>query len=384
VTSAVGFIIGLALFGAVTYLPIYLQLVKGKSPTVSGLLLTPMMGGLLVTSIVSGQLISRFGRYRPFPIAGTAVTAIGLALLSQLDLATSIWTVGLYMLVVGLGLGMVMQVLVLAAQNAVPYEYLGVATSSSTLFRQIGGSVGVSIFGAIFANQLANHLAGKLPPGVVPPKTASPELVKHLPLALRQVYIEAVSLSLQPLFLTAAAITVVAFGLTWFLREVPLRATTRAPEPGRVLEPATDDDALRSVQASLSRLAARENRWQRYEAFAQRAGIELAPPQLWLFARLGERVPILEDELVEQLGLSSDQVSPLVVDLQARGLAEGGDGRPLTLTPAGATTHEHLVAARREGLRRHLAGFDPDQHPELRRALDALAHDVIGAIPSPP
>jgi EmrB/QacA subfamily drug resistance transporter len=384
VTSAVGFIIGLALFGAVTYLPIYLQLAKAKSPTVSGLLLTPMMGGLLVTSILSGQLISRFGRYRPFPIAGTAVTACGLALLSRLDLGTSIWTVGLYMLVLGLGLGLVMQVLVLAAQNAVPYEYLGVATSSSTMFRQIGGSVGVSIFGAIFANQLARHLEGKLPPGVAPPKTASPELVKHLAPPVRHAYIEAVTLSLHPLFLTAAAITVLAFVLTWFLREVPLRATARAPEPGRVLEPAADDDALRRVEASLSSLASRENRWQRYEDFARRVGIHLSPPQLWLFARLGERVPVTEDDLVAQLGVSHQQIRPLLADLQARGLAEGGAGAALTLTRDGASMHEQLVAARREGLRRHLAGFNPDEHPELRRALDALAHDVIGAIPSPP
>ena len=384
VTSAIGFIIGLALFGAVTYLPVYLQLAKGKSPTVSGLLLTPMMGGLLVTSILSGQLISRFGRYRPFPIAGTAITACGLALLSRLELSTSIWTVGLYMLVVGLGLGMTMQVLVLAAQNAVPYEYLGVATSSSTMFRQIGGSVGVSIFGAIFANQLARHLAGKLPPGVKPPKTASPELVRHLPPPVRQGYIEAVTLSLHPLFLTAAAVAVLAFALSWLLREVPLRATTRAPEPGRVLEPAADDDALRRVEASLSRLAARENRWHRYEAFAQRAGIDLAPPQLWLFARLGERVPISENDLTEQLSVSPEQIAPLLADLRSRGLTTGGDGAVLTLTPDGVDMHDHLVAARREGLRRHLEGFDPDRHPELRRALDRLAHDVIGAIPSPP
>jgi EmrB/QacA subfamily drug resistance transporter len=384
VTSAVGFIIGLALFGAVTYLPVYLQLAKGKSPTVSGLLLTPMMGGLLVTSIVSGQLISRFGRYRPFPIVGTALTACGLGLLSRLDLGTSIWTVGLYMLVVGLGLGMVMQVLVLAAQNAVPYEYLGVATSSSTMFRQIGGSIGVSIFGAIFANQLARHLAGKLPPGVATPKTASPELVKHLPPPVRHAYIEAVTLSLHPLFLTAAAITVLAFVLTWFLREVPLRATARTAEPGRVLEPATDDDALRTVEAALSRLAARENRWQRYEDFAKRVGIELSPPQLWLFARLGERAPIAEDDLVAQLAVPPGRIAPLLSDLRTRGLATGGDGAVLTLTQTGVSMHEQLVAARREGLRRHLAGFDPDEHPDLRRALDALAHDVIGAIPAPP
>jgi DNA-binding MarR family transcriptional regulator len=253
------------------------------------------------------------------------------------------------------------------------------------MFRQIGGSVGVSIFGAIFANQLAKHLVGKLPPGVTAPKTASPELVKHLPPQVRHGYIQAVTLSLHPLFLTAASITLLAFALTWMLREVPLRATARAPEPGRVLEPAAEDDALRRVETSLSQLAARENRWYRYEDFARRAGIDLSPPQLWLFARLGERVPISEQDLTSQLGVPAEQIAVLLADLRASGLAQGGDGEePLTLTRTGSSTHEQLVAARREGLRRHLAGFDPDEHPELRRALDSLAHDVIGAIPSPP
>ena len=160
-TSAIGFIIGLAFFGAITYLPLYLQDVKGHSPTASGLLITPMMAGLLITSIGSGQLISRFGRYKPFPIAGTAIIALGLWLLSRLQVDTSTLVASVYMLVLGLGLGMVLQVLVLAAQNAVDYKYLGVATSGSTLFRQIGGSIGVAIFGAIFANQLANNLAAK-------------------------------------------------------------------------------------------------------------------------------------------------------------------------------------------------------------------------------
>jgi DNA-binding MarR family transcriptional regulator len=172
--------------------------------------------------------------------------------------------------------------------------------------------------------------------------------------------------------------------LTWFLREVPLRATTRAPEPGRVLEPATDDDAVRRVEASLSRLAAHEKRWERYEAFAEGTGIDLAPPQLWLFARLGERVPISEGDLREQLRVSSEQIEPLLAELRERGLAAGGDGAALTLTDVGVDTHEHLVAARRERLRGYLEGFDPDQHPELRRVLDRLAHDLIGAIPSPP
>src|SRR5215467_6952158 len=124
VTSAIGFIIGVALFGSVTYLPLYLQIVRGHSPTESGLLLTPLMVGVLLTSITSGYIISRTGRYRPFPIVGTAVAAIAVFLLSRLAVSTPGWLSALYMLVLGLGLGMVMQVLVLAAQNAVPYELL--------------------------------------------------------------------------------------------------------------------------------------------------------------------------------------------------------------------------------------------------------------------
>jgi MFS family permease len=177
-TSAIGFIVGLALFGSVTYLPLYLQIVKGHSPTESGLLLTPMMAGVLVTSIASGNLISRTGRYRPFPIAGTAIAAVAIFLLSRLAVSTPIWLGALYMLVLGLGLGMVMQVLVLAAQNAVPYEMLGVATSGATLFRQIGGAIGVSIFGAIFANRLSAELAARLPGGVHVPAAANPAIVR--------------------------------------------------------------------------------------------------------------------------------------------------------------------------------------------------------------
>ena len=184
VTSGIGFIIGLALFGAVTYLPLYMQIVKGRSATASGLLLTPMMAGVLIASIGSGNVISKTGRYKPFPIIGTAVAALGMILLSRLAVSTPLWLAALYLLVLGLGLGLVMQVLVLAAQNAVPYKMLGVATSGSTLFRQIGGAVGVSIFGAIFANRLTTELAERIPAGVHVPAAANPTLVHQLPEAV--------------------------------------------------------------------------------------------------------------------------------------------------------------------------------------------------------
>jgi EmrB/QacA subfamily drug resistance transporter len=227
VTSAIGFIVGLALFGAITYLPLYLQVVRGDSPTSSGLTLTPLMGGLLVTSILSGQLISHYGRYKPFPIAGTAIMTGAVYLLSLLAVHTPLWRLIVAMIVLGLGLGMVMQVLVLAAQNAVDFRLLGVATSGSTLFRQVGGSIGVSAFGAIFSNRLATELAAKLPRGTVLPRSANPAAVKHLPAVVHAPYIQAFVDALQPVFLAATGFTAIAFLLTWLLHEVPLRTTTQ-------------------------------------------------------------------------------------------------------------------------------------------------------------
>jgi EmrB/QacA subfamily drug resistance transporter len=384
VTSAIGFIIGLALFGAVTYLPLYLQDVKGHSPTTSGLLITPMMAGLLITSIGSGQLISRFGRYRPFPIAGTAITVVGLLLLSRLQVGTSTLVVGAYMLVLGLGLGLVIQVLVLAAQNAVDYKYLGVASSGSTLFRQIGGSIGVAIFGAIFANRLAVNLAATFPAGARLPAAPNPAALKQLPPAARAAYGSAITDALHPVFMTAAGAAALAFLLAWLLPEVRLRTTTEAPDPGEGFHGARDDDALRELERSLSLLAGREQRWQLYERLAIRAGIELAPPELWLLARLGERPPLAEIELAEQLRPDGSSVGDALKHLRQRFLVEIRDDGTIALTEAGRQDYERLVTARCDGLRELLDGWSPDQHAELQQLVDVLARDLVSEIPAPP
>jgi EmrB/QacA subfamily drug resistance transporter len=230
VTSSVGFIVGFALFGAVTYLPLYLQVTKGSSPTRSGLQLLPLMGGVLITSIVSGQLITRWGRYKVFPVVGTAVMAVGMFLLSTLGASSSVWHAALFALVLGLGLGMVMQVLVLAVQNAVDYSVLGVATSGSTLFRQVGGSIGVALFGTIFANRLSSELASRLPAGAKLPKTTDPHTIGQLPPKVHAAFEGAFAAALQPVFLMAAGISLLAFALAWLLNEVPLRTGTHAAD----------------------------------------------------------------------------------------------------------------------------------------------------------
>jgi predicted MFS family arabinose efflux permease len=195
----VGGIVGFALFGSVTYVPLFLQIVKGASPTSSGLQMVPMMGGMLVTSIASGQIISRTGRYRWFPIAGTIVITTGLGLLSTMSPTTHTSTAMLIMLVLGLGLGMVMQVLILVVQNAVKYADLGVATSGATMFRLIGGALGTAVLGSIFGARLAQELTN-IPSAGVAPTALDPRAMAHLEPGLRAAYANAFTASLHTVF----------------------------------------------------------------------------------------------------------------------------------------------------------------------------------------
>jgi EmrB/QacA subfamily drug resistance transporter len=228
VASGMGFTIGMAMFGAIVFIPVFLQLVYGASPTSSGLRMLPLMAGLLTAAIVSGRVISRIGRYRPFPIAGTAVLVVGMFLLSQLRVDTPPWVASVYMLVVGVGIGLVMQVLVLVVQNDARPENIGVATSTATFFRSVGGSFGVAIFGTIFASRLAGELAhfpqsvtARLGSGV----HLSPEQAKALPPAVHADFLQAFDHALHGVFLFGMALAIVPFVLSWFLREVPLRTT---------------------------------------------------------------------------------------------------------------------------------------------------------------
>ena len=223
-SGLIGFIVGFSLFGAITFLPLYLQVAKGSTPSQAGLQILPMMAGILSTSIISGRVISKIGKYRWFPIFGTALVAGGMFMLSTLQLATPLHTMYLYMLLLGLGLGMVMQVLVLAVQNAVPFKNIGVATSGATLFRSIGGSVGVATFGAIFTNGLHSRLADAKPPGAELPRSMGSTMVQHLPAAFRDTYLNAFAGSMHVVFLVAGAVVLLAFALSWLMQDQPLRS----------------------------------------------------------------------------------------------------------------------------------------------------------------
>ena len=380
VASAIGFVVGLALFGSVTFLPLYLQVVKGKSPSASGLLLVPLMAGVLVASIGSGQAIARMGRYRVFPIVGTALMTVAMVLLSRLWVDTSIITADVYVLILGLGLGLVMQVLVLAVQNSVDYEHLGVATSGATLFRSIGGSIGVALFGAIFANRLAHELAGSIPPGVQVPEAADPDAINALPPAIHTPFVEAFASALQVVFIAAAGIGLVAFALTWLLREVPLRRTVEAEGLGETFASPRDDDSLRELGRQLSVLAQRENRAQVYERLAERAGVDLVPQAAWLLARLDDRAPIGEGALAEDLGLEKARIDEPLVELRRQGLVADGSGR-LELTPEGHEVRARFRAARRDTICEFLEGWDAERHEDVNALIDEIVRELRTEMP---
>jgi EmrB/QacA subfamily drug resistance transporter len=234
VANAMGFTIGMAMFGAIIFIPLFLQIVYGATPTSSGLRMLPLMAGLLTASILSGRAISRIGRYKVFPIAGTAVLVVGMYLLSLLGVGTAPWLASVYMVVVGVGIGLVMQVLVLVVQNDARPQEIGVATSTATFFRSVGGAFGVAIFGTIFATRLSDRLA-ELPRGITARLGGgvhlNPAQAKHLPPNVHADFLTAFAHALHGVFLWGMALAAVPFVLSWLLREVPLRTTiARAAE----------------------------------------------------------------------------------------------------------------------------------------------------------
>ena len=226
--SGMGFTVGMAMFGAIIYLPLFLQLVYGASPTSSGLRMIPLMAGLLVAAIASGRAITRFGRYKVYPVVGTAVLVLGMYLLSRLTVESEPWVASVYMAIVGIGLGLVMQVLVLIVQNDARPQEMGVVTSTATFFRSVGGSFGVALFGAIFASRLTSELT-RLPPDVVARLgdvgNIDPARAKELPPEVHADFLHVFANALHGVFLWGMAIAIVPAVLAWFLKEVPLRTT---------------------------------------------------------------------------------------------------------------------------------------------------------------
>jgi MFS family permease len=218
------------MFGAINFLPLYQQTVQGASATNSGLLLLPMMLGAMVVSVLAGQVITRTGRYKIFPILGGIGMSLGLLLLARLGLTTSTLTLALYMIVFGLGMGFLMQTTMLIAQNSVSQRDLGVASSTSTFFRSIGGSFGVSLFGAVFSRSMVDDMSARLGPETAEKLARSNERIDLSRLAPDQVaaFLHGVAVSTAEVFAYAVPIAILIPLLGAFIKEIPLRS---GPEP---------------------------------------------------------------------------------------------------------------------------------------------------------
>ncbi|MFS8201593.1 DHA2 family efflux MFS transporter permease subunit [Streptomyces sp. CWNU-52B] len=384
--AVISFVVGFAMFGAMTYLPTFLQVVQGVTPTMSGVHMLPMVAGLLFSSTLSGQIVSRTGRWKVFPIAGTAVTALGLVLLHQLDVDSSTGEMSVYFLVFGLGLGLVMQVLVLIVQNAVTYEDLGVATSGATFFRSIGASFGVAIFGSLFASRLGDQLTDvlrgqRLPPGLSADALKSdPKIIGELPALLRPPVVEAYAVSITDVFLYAAPVTLVGFVLAWFLREDKLRGSVTAPDATQTLASnPVERSSYDEVCRALSVLGTREGRRQIYEKITARAGYDLLPAASWLLLRIRRHGWAEPAALAEYSAVPLPVVIAAARQVEERRLAVR-EGLDLVLTEQGREVAERLSGAREESLAELLGDWwGPDRPTDLVQLVRELNSELCGS-----
>ncbi|MFF3493870.1 DHA2 family efflux MFS transporter permease subunit [Streptomyces sp. NPDC002795] len=385
-SAVISFVIGFAMFGAMTYLPTFLQVVQGVTPTMSGVHMLPMVFGLLLSTTLSGQVVSRTGRWKVFPVAGTAITVIGLLLLHNMDEHTATGIMSLYFFVFGAGLGLVMQVLVLIVQNAVPYEDLGVATSGATFFRSIGASFGVAIFGTIFANHLGSRLGDalsgrQLPPGVTPDSLGSdPRAIATLPPDLQATAIHAYSTSITDVFLYAVPVTLLAFALALLLHEDPLRGSVTAPDVTETLasnpvQRSSYDEAVRA----LSTLGSREGRREVYEKITAKAGYDLLPAASWLILRTHRNGWAEPGVLAEYTAIPLSVILDAARQVEERHLAVR-EGPDLILTDEGRAVAERLARAREESLAELLGDWwGPDRPRDLVKLVSDLNAEMCGS-----
>ncbi|MEU7784369.1 MDR family MFS transporter [Amycolatopsis sp. NPDC049159] len=384
VAGIMSFVVGFAMLGALSYLPTYMQYVQGTSATSSGVRLLPMVLALLVASIAAGNAVSKTGRYKIFPLAGAAGMTIGLYLLSRLDTDTGFWEASAYMAVLGLGIGLGMQVLTIAVQNTVDYADLGVATSGVTFLRSIGSSFGAAIFGTVYANQLTPNLAtavASLPPGVDPRALQVPTALHALPAGVSAPVIQAYSDSLHVVFLAAAPVGLVAFALAFFLKEVPLRDTARAAAPdlgdGFAMPEARTDD--RELERAVATLFFRERR-EVAPAIVERAGSDLDEGGIWcllqvhLRDRRGE--PATLKAIGDHFGVPAPVLEPAFNRLELTGhLRYAREG--WELTDAGRAEFAKVVAAWHDWLADRLGDWGTTNRAELDAAIGRVAARLL-------
>jgi EmrB/QacA subfamily drug resistance transporter len=341
VCCVLSFVVGFAMLGALTFLPTYMQYVDGVSATASGLRTLPMVAGLLTTSMGSGILVGRTGRYKIFPIAGTAVMAAGFLLLSRMNPSTPALLQSLYLFILGFGIGLCMQVLVLIVQNTSSFEDLGVATSGVTFFRTIGSSFGAAIFGSLFDNFLTGRLRPALIAGRIPAQAASsPEALHRLPQSTAAPIVHAYADSLDLVFACAAPVAVVGFVVALFLREVPLRDLgNSAADLGEGFGMPTTQTSEKLLETTVGRLLSQGAPGMRLRSIALRPDCRLDVAGLWAILRVHRYSRLLGtarlSDIGDDLGVPFEVLEPTFDRLMRTGfIMRDGDG--LRLTAIGA------------------------------------------------
>jgi hypothetical protein len=386
VCCGLSFVVGFAMLGALTFLPTFMQFVDGVSATTSGLHTLPMVVGLLTMSMSSGVIVGRTGRYKIFPVVGTAVMAVGFVLLSRMGPDTSTLVQSLYLVVLGAGIGMCMQVLVLIVQNTVDFADLGVATGGVTFFRTIGSSFGAAVFGSLFNNFLHSRIGDALAKSGAPPEAAqSPDALHRLAPEMAAPIAAAYADALDMVFLCAAPVAVVGFVLALMLKQVPLRNNdvSTAADLGEGFAMPTTNSPDQLLENAVGRLI-RHGSGTQLRAIAERPGSKLDIGRMWALLqvfRFGQAAGQARlGDVAEHVRVPREILEPAFDRLAATGYAERS-GDVFWLTPAGAHQVEVVRADTIDWLTRGLVQSSglkarPDRG-QVREALDRISQDVL-------
>ena len=385
VCCVLSFVVGFAMLGALTFLPTYMQFVDGVSATTSGLRTLPMVAGMLSTSIGSGVLVGRTGRYKIFPVAGTAVMALAFLLMSRMDPSTSALLQSVYLFILGAGIGSCMQVLVLIVQNTSSFEDLGVATSGVTFFRTIGSSFGAAIFGSLFTNFLHSRIGAALAAsGASPAAANSPEALHRLPRTVAAPIVSAYAASLTQVFFWAVPVALVGFTLALFLREVPLRDIgNNATDLGDGFAMPTTQTSEEMLETAIGRLM-RGEPGMRLRSLAMRPDCRLDVAELWALLRINRHLRALGiariTDIGEQFGIPYEVLEPTFDRLVRGGYAQRDVDR-FWLTPAG-TREVDFVSSLLQGwvidkLTRSPNFQGRPDRAQVEAALNRITHRIV-------